>query len=87
MEREEIELRIDVKDMLNILPERYKAVLVKRFFESKTLKAIGIDFGVTPERIRQMEAKALNMIRRNPNNSNSIKALRDFKSLKEYYLR
>ena len=76
MEWEKIELELDVKDMLNVLPERYKAVVIKRFFESKTLKAIGIDLGVTTERIRQMEAKALRILR-NPKNS---------KSLKEYYL-
>ena len=77
MEWVEVELEIDVRDMLKVLPERYKEVVVKRFFESKTLKAIGIDLGVTTERIRQMEAKALRILR-NPKNS---------KSLREYYLR
>ncbi len=77
MEWEEVELEIDVRDMLNILPERYKSVIIKRFYESKTLKAIGIDLGVTQERIRQMQAKALRILRKREN------AL----PIKDYYLR
>ena len=77
MEWVEVELEIDVKDMLQVLPERYKEVVVKRFLEDKVRRVIASEMGVTPERIRQIEAKAIR-IPRNPKNS---------KSLKEYYLR
>ncbi len=77
MEWEEVDLRIDVENVLNVLPERYKSVIIKRFYESKTLKAIGIDLGVTQERIRQMQAKALRILRKREN------AL----PIKDYYLR
>lgn len=78
MEWEEVDLRIDVEDILNVLPERYKSVIIKRFYESKTLKAIGNDLGVTPERIRQMEAKALLKIKLRTKYN---------ETLREYYLR
>ena len=76
MEWEKIDLRIDVEDAMSDLPERYKSVIIKRFYESKTLKAIGVDLGVTQERIRQMQAKALRMLR-HPKRANLIK---------EYYI-
>lgn len=40
-----------------IITEREQKVLAMRE-EGKTLKAIGKELGVTPERIRQIEAKA-----------------------------
>jgi len=78
MEWEKIELELDVKDMLNALPERLKELVIKRFFEFKIRRVIASEMGVTPERIRQLEDKALVMIRRNRELS---------KSLREYYLR
>ena len=77
MEWEKIELALDVKDMLNVLPERLKELVIKRFFEFKIRRVIASEMGVTPERIRQLEDKALVMIRRNRKLS---------KSLREYYL-
>ena len=77
MEWVEVELELDVKDMLNALPERLKELVIKRFFEFKIRRVIASEMGVTPERIRQLEDKAIRILR-NPKNS---------KSLKEYYLR
>lgn len=42
---------------------RAAAVLAGRFAERRTLRDIGLQFGVTTERIRQIEAKALRILR------------------------
>ena len=64
--------------MLDTLNEREARVLELRFGledgRSRTLEEVGKDFGVTRERIRQIEAKALRKLR-HPNRS---KKLRDF---------
>ena len=71
-------LKEQVDDALQTLGEREARVLQIRFgFEdgrSRTLEEVGRDFGVTRERIRQIEAKALRKLR-HPNRS---KKLRDF---------
>ncbi len=55
------------KKMLNTLEERPKAVLVYRFgldsSKPRTLESIGKEYGITRERVRQVEAFALNKIR------------------------
>ena len=45
------------------LTENEKRVLWLRFFEQKTLTEVGDIFGVTRERIRQMESKAIRKLR------------------------
>ena len=77
MEWEEVELELDVKDMLKVLPERYKEVVVKRFLESKVRRVISEEMGISISRVQQLESKAIRILR-NPKNS---------KSLREYYLR
>ena len=71
-------LREQVIDVLDTLNEREARVLELRFGledgRSRTLEEVGKDFGVTRERIRQIEAKALRKLR-HPNRS---KKLRDF---------
>lgn len=71
-------LREQVDDVLYTLSEREARVLQLRFGledgRSRTLEEVGRDFGVTRERIRQIEAKALRKLR-HPNRS---KKLRDF---------
>ena len=71
-------LREQVVDVLYTLSEREARVLSLRFGledgRQRTLEEVGHDFGVTRERIRQIEAKALRKLR-HPSRS---KKLRDF---------
>ena len=71
-------LREQVEDVLNTLSDRERRVLELRFGlidgRSRTLEEVGRDFGVTRERIRQIEAKALRKLR-HPTRS---RKLRDF---------
>lgn len=57
------------KKLLAILPERAREVLVKRYglgssVHRETLEAIGDSYGITRERVRQIENYALSSIRR-----------------------
>ena len=60
-------LKEQVDDVLYTLSEREAKVLQLRFGledgRSRTLEEVGRDFGVTRERIRQIEAKALRKLR------------------------
>jgi RNA polymerase primary sigma factor len=60
-------LREQVEDVLGTLSERERRVLQLRFGledgRSRTLEEVGRNFGVTRERIRQIEAKALRKLR------------------------
>jgi len=71
-------LREQVDKVLGNLSDRERQVLVRRFGlddgNSRTLEEVGKEFGVTRERIRQIEAKALRKLR-HPTRS---KSLRDF---------
>ena len=71
-------LKEQVNDVLDTLSDREARVLQLRFGledgRSRTLEEVGRDFGVTRERIRQIEAKALRKLR-HPSRS---KKLRDF---------
>ena len=71
-------LKEQVDVVLDTLNEREKRVLQLRFgledSRSRTLEEVGREFGVTRERIRQIEAKALRKLR-HPTRS---KKLRDF---------
>ena len=71
-------LREQVEDILSTLSDREARVLQLRFGledgRGRTLEEVGRDFGVTRERIRQIEAKALRKLR-HPSRS---KKLRDF---------
>ena len=71
-------LKEQIDDVLDSLNEREKRVLQLRFGledgRSRTLEEVGREFGVTRERIRQIEAKALRKLR-HPSRS---KKLRDF---------
>ena len=71
-------LKEQIDDVLYTLNDREARVLQLRFGledgRSRTLEEVGKDFGVTRERIRQIEAKALRKLR-HPSRS---KKLRDF---------
>jgi len=60
-------LKEQVDEVLSDLPPREKRVIVLRFGledgRNRTLEEIGIEFNVTRERIRQIEAKALQRLR------------------------
>lgn len=56
-----------IKDSIKTLPERYQKVVFLRYGidgQPKTLEEIGEHFGVTRERIRQIEVKALSDVRK-----------------------
>ncbi len=71
-------LKEHVNEMLDILSPREQKILKMRFGledgRGRTLEEVGQEFGVTRERIRQIEAKALAKLRKN----------RESKSLKDY---
>ena len=73
-------LREQVRNVLGFLTDRERSVIEMRFGLSDgkdhTLEEVGRQFGVTRERIRQIEAKALRKLR-HPSRS---KALRDYLS-------
>jgi len=57
------------KKLLDVLPERARDVLIKRYglgkdTKKKTLEAIGQTYGITRERVRQIEEYALSNIRK-----------------------
>jgi len=69
-------LREQVEEVLNSLNARERRVLQLRFGledgRSRTLEEVGREFGVTRERIRQIEAKALRKLR-HPSRSRKLK--------------
>jgi len=73
-------LKEQVEDVLETLSEREARVLQLRFGledgRNRTLEEVGHDFGVTRERIRQIEAKALRKLR-HPNRSKKLKDFLD----------
>jgi len=60
-------LKEEIREVLNSLTERERAVLEMRFGlndgETHTLEEVGQAFGVTRERVRQIESKALRKLR------------------------
>jgi RNA polymerase primary sigma factor len=62
------ELRLMVRAVLSELPEREQEIMIMRFGlrnggDPCTLEEVGREFGVTRERVRQIEAKTLNRLR------------------------
>jgi RNA polymerase sigma factor (sigma-70 family) len=63
------QMRGAIASILDKLDERERTIIVARFglaenTEPRTLEEIGREFGVTKERIRQLETRALNKLRR-----------------------
>jgi RNA polymerase primary sigma factor len=73
-------LKEKLGEVLSTLTERERTVLVERFGlrdgKSKTIEEVGIRFGVTRERVRQIEAKALRKMR-HPTRSKQLQAFLD----------
>ena len=73
-------LKDKMNEVLGTLTEREKRVLIQRFGladgKPKTLEEVGVEFNVTRERIRQIEAKALRKMR-HPTRSKQLKAFLD----------
>jgi RNA polymerase primary sigma factor len=69
-------LKEQISEVLDTLTEREESVLRLRFGlddgRSRTLEEVGKVFGVTRERIRQIEAKALRKLR-HPSRSKQLK--------------
>lgn len=58
-----INIRLD-QQLLDLLDDREKEIIYDRMVNGKTLQQIGDKFGLTRERIRQIEANALQKMRR-----------------------
>jgi RNA polymerase primary sigma factor/RNA polymerase sigma factor len=59
---------LQIRRILSRLDEREQKIIINRFGldhsqEPRTLKQVGADLGVTKERVRQIEARALNKLR------------------------
>ncbi|MCD4669448.1 MAG: RNA polymerase sigma factor RpoD [Actinomycetia bacterium] len=73
-------LQKQLQDVLNTLNDRERKVIQLRFGlqdgHPRTLEEVGREFGVTRERIRQIESKTLGKLR-HPNKSNALKDFMD----------
>ena len=71
-------LKEQIEEVLGTLNEREQRVLRLRFGlddgKARTLEEVGREFGVTRERIRQIEAKALRKLR-HPQRSKNLKII------------
>jgi RNA polymerase sigma factor (sigma-70 family) len=70
----EIERGAIIEEVLGTIPEHLAQVVRLRFLEDKTLKEVGQQFNVCPERARQWEAKALRFLR-HPDRARTLKKL------------
>lgn len=73
-------LKDKMNEVLTTLTDRERKVLMQRFGlldgKPKTLEEVGVEFNVTRERIRQIEAKALRKMR-HPTRAKQLKAFHD----------
>ena len=81
MSPQQIKLHDLVKNLLIVLSDKEKFIIENRFAletgNKLTLESIGSKFGVTRERVRQIEKSALKKLERNAQNTN-IRILSDF---------
>jgi DNA-directed RNA polymerase specialized sigma subunit len=57
------DFKIDLATMWSKLQPRERRVIKQRYIEDATFSEVAINFGVSPERIRQIEARALRKLR------------------------
>ena len=73
-------LKDKMNDVLDTLTDRERKVLIRRFGlldgKPKTLEEVGLEFNVTRERIRQIEAKALRKLK-HPSRSRKLRSFLD----------
>lgn len=73
------------KKLLLVLPERARDVVVKRFGlndgDGMTLEAIGSEYGITRERVRQIENFALNAIRKSETYKNEQPVFKELEDI------
>ena len=73
-------LKVQIGDALDRLTERERRIVVLRYGledgRFRTLEEVGRDFGITRERIRQIEAKALRKLR-HPSTSSQLRGYLD----------
>jgi RNA polymerase primary sigma factor/RNA polymerase sigma factor len=67
-ERQQTQREKDVAKLVGCLSDREREIIAKRYglgdrFEGQTLKGVGADMGVSKERIRQIETRALAKLR------------------------
>lgn len=60
------ELHAALEEALSKLPERYGDVLRRRYYEGKSMGAVGQEIGISRERVRQMENKSFRMLNKDP---------------------
>lgn len=73
---EKRELAEAVDDAMETLTEREREIINAHFFSTKTLDDIAADHGVTRERVRQVEAKALRKLR-HPSRGEKLRSFLD----------
>ena len=66
------QMKETVWSVVNELPDNLPLVIHERFVSGKTLKEIGVEIGVSLDRVRQLESKAMRELRR-PKNSRRVK--------------
>ncbi len=78
-----------LKSLLGVLPERARDIVKKRYGleakESMTLEAIGQGYGITRERVRQIEEFAIRSIKKSPIFNVASDVFAELKSVMEEY--